>query len=402
MQADLKNIDRALLFRGGFGLERETLRVDKNGRLAQTPHPFGDDEQLSRDFCEYQLEIITPVNHRPSEAVEALAALLRRAAERLAEQEEYFWPFSNPPAFVDDDEIPIAQFSGQLHNKQLYRQYLAKKYGKRKMLFSGIHLNYSFSEELAEALCVQLGTDRNGLYLTLAARLVEYSWLIVLLTAASSAGENSFMGDILDYASPRCGRDGYWNDFTPELDFGSLYDHCMSIQALVNDGRLVSASELYYPVRLKPRGENSLEALLEGGADHIELRMYDLDPLSPYGIFAEDVSFAQLLMLYLLSLDEPLPDGPAQKAAIDRMKQAARYDRPEAMKQNAAAILEDMERLYSDLGVGEVKLSVIRLQKEKLIKGGSYAERVRKTYGADFTHLGLARAQRFTAVGEDR
>ena len=27
-------------FEGRFGLERETLRVDTNGRLAQTEHPF--------------------------------------------------------------------------------------------------------------------------------------------------------------------------------------------------------------------------------------------------------------------------------------------------------------------------------------------------------------------------
>ena len=78
------------------------------------------------------------------------------------------------------------------------------------------------------------------------------------------------------------------------------------------------------------------------------------------------------------------------------MKQAARYDRPETMKDEAVAILDDMERMYSDLGVGEVKLSVIRLQKEKLKKGGSYAERVRKAYGTDFTRLGLACAEQFT------
>lgn len=36
-------------YKGKFGIERETLRVDKNSRLAQTLHPF-DDENLSRDF----------------------------------------------------------------------------------------------------------------------------------------------------------------------------------------------------------------------------------------------------------------------------------------------------------------------------------------------------------------
>ena len=39
-------------FSGKFGIERETLRIDSHGRLAQTPHPFGNDEHITRDFCE--------------------------------------------------------------------------------------------------------------------------------------------------------------------------------------------------------------------------------------------------------------------------------------------------------------------------------------------------------------
>ena len=50
---DLENID----FEGNFGLERETLRVDKNNRLAQSPHPFKED-CFARDFAENQLEIV--------------------------------------------------------------------------------------------------------------------------------------------------------------------------------------------------------------------------------------------------------------------------------------------------------------------------------------------------------
>lgn len=41
------NTFSSYFFEGGFGLERETLRLDKNGRLAQTPHPF-DDPHLQR------------------------------------------------------------------------------------------------------------------------------------------------------------------------------------------------------------------------------------------------------------------------------------------------------------------------------------------------------------------
>ena len=59
---------------GKIGLERETLRVDENGRLAQTPHPLGDSQTFTRDFCENQVEIVTP----PSDSAEEAAALLYR------------------------------------------------------------------------------------------------------------------------------------------------------------------------------------------------------------------------------------------------------------------------------------------------------------------------------------
>ena len=68
-------------YSGKFGIERETLRVDAHGRLAQTPHPFGNDENITRDFCENQIELVTPVCHSVEEAVEALSELDKTARE---------------------------------------------------------------------------------------------------------------------------------------------------------------------------------------------------------------------------------------------------------------------------------------------------------------------------------
>lgn len=81
------NIFSNYFFDGGFGLERETLRIDKNGRLAQTPHPF-DDPHLQRDFCENQLEIITGVNDSVKNAIEELAEWELTARKKLAESGE--------------------------------------------------------------------------------------------------------------------------------------------------------------------------------------------------------------------------------------------------------------------------------------------------------------------------
>ena len=122
------------LYSGGFGLERETLRVYMDGRLSQTLHPFGDDPHISRDFCENQVEIITPPTGSPREAVASLLAFHRKASEKLRSLptgQEVLWPFSNPPAISGEDEIPIARFSGTQSDKTTYREYLARKYGKR-------------------------------------------------------------------------------------------------------------------------------------------------------------------------------------------------------------------------------------------------------------------------------
>ena len=63
---------RSLLFRGNFGLERESLRVTRDGFLAQTPHPFPNHPNILCDFSENQLEINTGVSTSPQEAVAEL------------------------------------------------------------------------------------------------------------------------------------------------------------------------------------------------------------------------------------------------------------------------------------------------------------------------------------------
>ena len=54
------------LLSGNYGIEREALRVDYNGLLAQSKHPevFGDknvNPYITTDFSESQIEVITPV-----------------------------------------------------------------------------------------------------------------------------------------------------------------------------------------------------------------------------------------------------------------------------------------------------------------------------------------------------
>ena len=404
---------------GKIGLERETLRVDENGRLAQTPHPFGDSEAFTRDFCENQVEIVTPPSDSPQEAAALLYRYHLKAAERLlslGSGREYLWPFSNPPAISGDDEIPIAQFHGSSGFKTSYREYLARKYGKRKMLFCGIHLNYSFDEELLRAAFSQSGglswrEYRNHVYLSLAKRLAAYGWLITYLTAASPVSEPSFFTEpshAARYSSARCGALGYWNQFVPTFDYSSLDGYTESILRYIRNEQIVSPSELYYPIRLKPKGENRLDHLRENGVNHIELRMLDVNPLTPAGIFIEDIAFIQFFILYLTSLPDKEFDEAAQISAAENFKNAALYDvdgesvsitTPTGevpIRQEALRILEDMAAFYTGMKADKAVSGVLSFQKSKLTdRHNSYAFRVRERYGGDYTAKGLALARRY-------
>ena len=83
------------------------------------------------------------------------------------------------------------------------------------------------------------------------------------VTAAHAKG-----AELSRYSSIRSSEKGYWNSFTPVLRFDSVDDYVSSVSEYVESGRLFSASEVYLPVRLKPRGVNCLENF-KNGISHI-------------------------------------------------------------------------------------------------------------------------------------
>ena len=277
---------RPFALEGNFGLEREALRVTKDGRMAATPHPFPQDHpRIVRDFCENQTEINTGVHPTAAEAVAELERLNRTLLDRIEADGETLWTNSNPPPISDESEIVPARFNGAFAGKSTYRDYLAEKYGKRLMAYCGIHVNFSFGERLVAAS----GVERDALYLHVASQCLKWGWAIVALTAASPSGR---------YATLRCSEEGYWNRFTPILDFSGARAYARSIARYVQEGLLVAPSELYYPVRLKPRGPNNLLTLAERGVDHIEIRCVDLNPLTGGLVDVRDVEFIHLFMLW--------------------------------------------------------------------------------------------------------
>lgn len=369
-------------YSGKFGIERETLRVDGQGRLAQTPHPFGNDEHITRDFCENQIELVTPVCHSVSEAVEALAKLDKKAREVLTQNGESIWLYSNPPHFDSESEIPIADFTGDHSSKREYREILQQKYGKKLMLFSGIHFNFSFAEEFLRELNTNnedFHTFRDKLYLKLYKQLMVHSWLLVMLTAASPYYDASLDKDgksgiiINEYSSLRNSKRGYWNQFLPILDHRDLKTFAGSIKKHIVTGSLYSASEIYLPIRLKPKGVNTLENLAANGVDHIELRMFDLNPSAPLGIDSRDLEFSHLLILYLLSQPDFNFTPQLQEKAVRDHKNAALLDPDLKLLERGIELIENMERHFSN---NENALEVITFEKNKLIGNTCFSKAV--------------------------
>lgn len=397
----LFNLDNAIINEqitlAEFGIERESLRVNADGTLAQTPHPFGEHKNIDRDFCENQIEIISDVFTDPQKLYDQLIDLQKYINSMLKESSEFLWPFSNPPKISGEDEIPVAEYKGSLQSKSVYRKYLAQKYGKVKMLFSGIHLNFSFPDRIMKTAFEQSKEKdfisfRNDIYLRLAARLTEYAWLVVYLTAASPVSDGT-IGTVSNvYSSIRCSDKGYWNHFIPLLDYSDLNSYVGSIKNYIDNGNLRSVSELYYPVRLKPRGANSLEALAEKGINHLELRVLDVNPLSPTGIFVEDIRFIHLLMLYLASLPEKEFTEINQMKAIKNIRQAAVFGNKE-IRQMAKPVLADIQ-CFTSKHFPEY-IGVINYQLEKTKPGNSYAEIVSKRFGDDYMEKGMELAREY-------
>ena len=430
---------KGLLQSGLFGLEKENMRVDAQGFLAKTPHPFPDHAHIVRDFSEAQLEVNTGVQPTPADVVAELEdynAEIQRALYNMGAQglgdagcagiasaqdaekgvtaqsnsarcaREYIWPSSNPPRLRGESDIPIAQFTGDLAQKTEYRKHLAREYGKYKMTFSGIHFNYSFAEDLlrtsfeceqasgcaassqgnmsnkdgmsdqrnvgskdtARGLCVADGQRvkiaafdeyKNAIYLQVAEYAHAYGHVLTALTAASPVMDASYAKTAPDSpaatqttptptsarattptsgsiaprdlfagsSSVRCSAAGYWNTFNATFNYSSVIAYADSIRKYVDSGQLAQSSELYFPVRLKPPAQNTTENLRTLGISHIELRMFDLNPLARAGIDVRDVLFAQLLLVWFAAAPAPAQLTKAQQLqATHNFKAAAKYD----------------------------------------------------------------------------
>ena len=412
---------RAHLLDGFFGLEKESLRVTGDGFFSHTRHPFVGNTHIVRDFCENQTEINTGVYDSIAGALAELRAcddLMRRSLAALPEP-EYLWPFSNPPYIRTEEDVPIAIFEGAEAEKTAYREYLALRHSRYKMTLCGIHFNFSFSEELLRREFALSGESdfqawQDRLYLDLAARAAAYGWIVTAVTAASPLMDSSYVERgvfdqdlFMGLASVRCSELGYWNAFAPILDYTSVAGYVDSIQSYVDRGLIWAASELYYPIRLKPPGTYTLQNLKEKGVNHIELRMIDLNPLAPDGVDARDLTFAHLLLVWLASLPPEDFTPERQVQSVQNFKNAAHYD---LLTVNISApnnilcpvaeaghrVIDSMRTFYA--GFPEDVQQVLDFEEDKFTRReAGYAWQVRRQYSGGFVKKGLELTKARTA-----
>ncbi len=140
------------------GIEKESLRMQADGFLAQTDHPDAlgsalTHPRITTDYSEALMELITPTFDSPEAALDCLRELHQVTHQALPEGET-LWPLSMPCMLdKDEDRIRLAQYGssnlGQF--KTLYRRGLGVRYGRRMQTIAGIHYNLSFPDSLWQA-----------------------------------------------------------------------------------------------------------------------------------------------------------------------------------------------------------------------------------------------------------
>lgn len=304
---------------GNFGLEKEGLRAAIPATLSATDHPesLGNREvnpHIKTDYGEAQPEIITPPLSPYTKAHNWLHSLSYVLVSNLPEN-EYMWPFSVPCKMPENDEdIRISHTT----NPELaeYRLYTASKYGKKRQLVNGIHINYSFDNVfLLRLFEIQDEFDtvealRDELYLKFASNFLRYQWLLVYLFGATPLAEDNFFDGpfFVDKEKPtapirslRNSQYGFTNNPKVIVRYDSIENYTGDLQNAVATGLLRKEREYYGSVRLRGIVKDSI-SLLENGIQYVEVRSFDNDPYHIAGITKETLQFIHLFFLTMVCL----------------------------------------------------------------------------------------------------
>ena len=315
---------------GKFGIEKESIRIDKNGAVSNKNHPLALGSKLTHpnfttDFGEAQTEFVTKPHTSIQKTLNELSNLQRYFY--ITEKSELLWPLSMPPPLK---KIRIADYGNSDMGKEkvLYREGLAHRYPIQMQMISGVHANYSFEKKLTSD--EMMGIIRNFL---------RYGWLLSYLFGASPFMHQSFVSKkpkklkkfkdlyIGPYAtSLRLSPFGYYSRIQNQLSisYNHLDEYIAGIEKALTtphkpySGQGLNANLLQIPgelySRIRPKTSHKSNRF-ENGIDYLEVRALDLNPYDPLGASQEELNFTWKFLQFCNAQKSP----PFTKAEIKKL-----------------------------------------------------------------------------------
>ena len=328
------------------GIEKESLRVTSDGFISEKAHPSSlgasfTNPSITTDFAESLIEIVTPVFTDVDDLYEYLLGLHIFIANGL-EDDELLWPFSMPPKIIDSSKINIATYSdtniGKL--KHIYRKGLAIRYGKTMQCVSGIHFNFSLTDN---SLAIISGSnaqkDIDTTYLGLIRNFKRLFWFVLCEFGHTPVIDKSFVdgrehdleplnnSDLFKEGatSLRMSEIGYQSKAQKNLNikYNNLDEFLEEVKSAIttpypefeklglkdsegnfhqiSSGILQIENELYdciRPKRAGSSGQRPYELLKKEGIKYLEVRGIDLDPGDVAGISKNKILLLDLILLY--------------------------------------------------------------------------------------------------------
>ena len=329
------------------GIEKESLRVDRNGFISKIDHPKSlgssyTNPSITTDFAESLIEIVTPTYTNIDELYEKLKAIHVFINKNLNDG-EMLWPFSMPPRIGNESDIKIATYGrtnmGKL--KHVYRRGLAIRYGKTMQCVSGIHYNFSIADKSFRQLGCMSQEDKNKAYLDLIRNFKRLFWFVLIEFGSSPVVDKSFVAgrdNDLDFlnksdlfkpnaTSLRMSDIGYQSKAQKNLNFkyndldaflselkNAIINPYSDFEKLglkdndnkfhqISNGILQIENELYDCIRPKRAGKSGhrpYQLLKEQGIQYVEVRGIDLNPNEAIGISKDHIRILDLLLIYCL------------------------------------------------------------------------------------------------------
>ena len=383
--------DEQLLQGGLKGVEKESLRISRDGSVAQSPHPQAWGSPLTHphittDYSEALTELVTPA----FDSVDAVTGFLDQVHQFLYDNmapDELMWAASMPCAVGDDESIPIARYgsSNVGRMKHIYRVGLDYRYGRRMQAIAGVHFNYSVPQEFWPILQEEdddAGELRDYIdekYFGLIRNFQRTGWLIPFLFGNSPAVCKSFLGgrttrfktfdygtQYLPYAtSLRMSDIGYKNKNQAALrvSYDDIDAYVNSLQKAIetpypeyeaigikdgddyvqlNTNVLQIENEFYSFVRPKRstrRAEKPSVALRDRGVEYVEIRALDVNAFSSIGVSAEQLRFLEAFMLFCLMENSPvIADSERRAIEYNELTVALRGREPDVELQVNGAV----------------------------------------------------------------